>query len=94
MTRTFDPETLRTLADDMERLLRGEAPAAELLLRAPCLDRWTVANAASPVLVGTVAGHPSLGPGPIVTSMVWRIDETASWARTTSRFYRLGRRAV
>lgn len=90
MTRC-DPETLRSLADDLERLEAGRGPDPLLLARAPLLEGWSVLESASPVLAGIVTGHPTCRPGLIVTSMVWRLDPNAGWARTTSRLYRLGR---
>lgn len=88
--RPFDPETLRALADDLERLAHGRGPDPRLLARAPLLEGWAVVKSASPVLAGIVTGHPTCGPGPIVTSTLWRIDAEAGWARTTNRLYRLG----
>ncbi|WP_422394811.1 DUF6634 family protein [Pelagibacterium nitratireducens] len=38
----------------------------------------------------TVQAHPYLDNGPIVTSEVYALDHAAGWARTFSRFYRLG----
>jgi hypothetical protein len=41
-------------------------------------------------LTGFVAGHPRLGAMAIVTSPLWVLDPELCWARTLSRFYRLG----
>jgi len=41
-------------------------------------------------LAGFAAGHPLLGTKHIATSPVWVLDPGLRWARTLSRFYRLG----
>jgi hypothetical protein len=43
-------------------------------------------------LVGRVEGHPVLGSRWIRTSQLHHFDELRSFARTLSRYYRLGRR--
>ncbi|WP_378951240.1 DUF6634 family protein [Mesorhizobium sp. ANAO-SY3R2] len=48
-----------------------------------------------PCLAGLSSGHPKL-PGtqrPIRTSDVWLVSQDWGWARTLSRWYRLGRPA-
>jgi hypothetical protein len=42
-------------------------------------------------LVGHDRGHPLLGDRAVVTSSVWFADPNDTWARTLSRFYKLGR---
>jgi len=45
-----------------------------------------------PALAGATTGHPLLGDCPIIrTSELFAIDADRGWARTYSRFYRLGR---
>ena len=43
-------------------------------------------------LIGVVSGHPSIADGWCTTSVVLAADEAAGWARTVSRYYRLGPR--
>ncbi|WP_425299311.1 DUF6634 family protein [Pseudaminobacter soli (ex Zhang et al. 2022)] len=62
---------------------------------APILGRWRLAHRLVPCLSGVSTGHPKL-PGenrPIGTSDVWLMSEERCWARTLSRWYRLGRPA-
>jgi len=80
------------LAVDIARVGEGSGPTAEELAQAPLLENWTVALALSgPVLTGDVVNHPQLGSRKIATSPVWLLDpDSLAWARTLSRFYRLG----
>jgi hypothetical protein len=57
------------------------------------LDQWMIAQRLVPCLAGRSSGHPILmGKGrPIATSDLWLISEDGQWARTLSRWYRLGR---
>lgn len=58
---------------------------------APCLDGWTpVLRGAQLSLAGNVEGHPALGKTQIVTSPLIHVSEDDQWARTLSRWYRLG----
>ncbi len=87
-------ERLRRLADDLERIAAGGAPAPADLERAPLLvDWWLMLTLSGLSLVGFVAGYPLLGTKNIATSPVWVLDPRLKWARTLSRFYRLGVRA-
>jgi len=84
-------QRLRLLADDLELIERNDALDPTLLCRAPFLDRWSFLASADGVrLMGVVVGHPHCGPGPIRTTPIWAIDLRQRWARTLSRFYRLG----
>jgi hypothetical protein len=38
-----------------------------------------------------ISGHPSLKGPVIMTSPIWAVGSDLSWARTTSRLYRLGK---
>ncbi|WP_412177205.1 DUF6634 family protein [Mesorhizobium sp. ZC-5] len=61
---------------------------------APILDDWRFAFSPAPCLVALSTGHPRL-PGDrrsIVTSEIFLISEEIGWARSFSRWYRLGRR--
>jgi hypothetical protein len=89
-------ERLRALAFDIERVLEGIPPKAIVSEgSAPVLDRWFLANRAAPCLIGLSTGHPRLvGVNrSIATSDVWLMSDDKAWARTLSRWYRLGRPA-
>lgn len=83
---------LVSLCHYLDALAQAE-PEAIHLAEAPSIDRWCAAVVDDlPVLVGVVTGHPQLRPGArTVTSPLLRIDPEAGWARTFSRYYRLGR---
>lgn len=86
---------LSRLASDINRLRRGENPEAVAPDPSPLLNYWILGRRPVPCLVGLSTGHPRL-PGenrPIGTSDLWLISEDRSWARTLSRWYRLGRPA-
>ncbi|MBS1164348.1 MAG: hypothetical protein H6R00_373 [Proteobacteria bacterium] len=86
---------LRPLIHDLERIRAEGYPDARLLGEAPILHQWTPAVRPVSCLTGLSSGHPLL-PGtarPIVTSEVWLIAPQEGWARTLSRFYRLGKPA-
>lgn len=82
--------SLASLARDMERLRAAGAPSETDLAKAPVLHAWEPAFLAAPCLVGAVSNHPLLGDKHIHTSDLVAIDTTAGWARTWSRYYRLG----
>ena len=82
---------LRPLADDLDAIARGRSPQANVLARAPILSDWCFFAAPGGVcLMGVVDGHPDAGPGQILTSPLYAVDPKLEWARTLSRFYRLG----
>lgn len=62
------------------------------LATAPFLDRWEVVRDAFDftIMLGRVTGHPTLRGPAIRTSPLIRLNAQAGWARTFSRFYRLG----
>ena len=85
--------TARSLADDLQRIADG-GPSPADLRRAPLLDYWSLARRSEPALIGLVHGHPELGSGgTTLTSLAVVLDADAGWARTWSRYYRLGRPA-
>jgi|SRR4051812_32655061 hypothetical protein len=85
----------RRLADDLDRIARGEHPKADDLQEAPLLMEWKVYLAPVPHLTGIVLGHPYIPDGHIChTSELFTFDPTAGYARTLSRFYRLLPRPV
>lgn len=89
------PEHLRDLvAAHMPVIASAETgPTVADLTNAPHLDHWTAMREFTGwiVLSGDVTGHPLLRNTGIVTSQSLGIDAKAGWARTLSRWYRLGR---
>jgi hypothetical protein len=81
---------------DRARILKGWRPGEQDLAGAPLLSRWYIArhpHGGELALCGDVAAHPRLGTQDITTSPLLVIcadDEGYGWARTWSRFYRLG----
>jgi hypothetical protein len=61
------------------------------LAPAPLLVDWRfMLTWAGVSLAGFVAGHPLRGSRHIATSPLWVLDPDLGWARTLSRFYKLG----
>ena len=92
----FEAELMRlsSLAQEMTLIAKG-VPVEELAPHAPLLDLWAEAARPAPCLVGFSSGHPVL-PGEgrsIATSDLVLISDDLEWARTRSRWYRLGRPA-
>jgi hypothetical protein len=84
---------LSALAEDLQRIARGEHPTERVLRDAPILTDWRVSLSPTPHLVGTVVGHPKIDDGRICrTSELITFDPVSGYARTFSRFYRLGPR--
>lgn len=92
----FDYQLARLIAlvDDMKEIRSGVSPE-RFAADPPILERWMLANRPVPCLAGLSFGHPLL-PGearPVATSDLCLIADDHSWARTLSRWYRLGRPA-
>jgi len=88
------PGLIVTLGDDLTRLAKGDPNVLDALAQAPRLDEWDIVRYSSYCLSGAVTGHPLLGDRPrIATSALYAINRDAGWARTLSRWYRLGRHA-
>lgn len=68
-------------------------PSDADLAQAPVLSDWKAAiwPGGHVMLWGEVTDHPLLGNASIHTSQLIAIDPAAGWARTASRWYRLGR---
>ncbi|AID30400.1 hypothetical protein BFX40_02455 [Mesorhizobium sp. SEMIA 3007] len=83
---------LSALVSDMEQVGLG-TPVEDLVENAPRLDSWLVGGRSSPCLVGLSTGHPRLtgDERPITTSDLWLMSTDGKWARTLSRWYKLGR---
>ena len=80
---------------DLERLQAGWVPATADLLNTPLLQHWCCYGpgfASQTVLIGAVTAHPLLPDGRrVATSLLLALDiRGLRWARTVSRFYRLG----
>ncbi|MBT0778459.1 DUF6634 family protein [Paracoccus sp. pheM1] len=67
-------------------------PTEEDLADAPILSDWkaAISPGGHVMLWGEVTDHPLLGNASIHTSQLIAIDPEAGWARTASRWYRLG----
>ena len=89
-----DIACLRILAADLERIRDGLGPTEDELAWAPLLDEWRTGIRGVLCLGGRPFGHPTLtGSRNALTSPVWVLDPVRGYARTESRFYRLGRPA-
>ncbi|MGQ2908439.1 MAG: DUF6634 family protein [Aliihoeflea sp.] len=88
-------ERLSALAADLRAIAHGQLPEEFLAGSAPTLDWWSPAVRPSVCLEGLVSGHPVLvgQDRAIRTSELWHLDQEAGWARTYSRWYRLGQPA-
>lgn len=83
-------DRLRDLADELQAIGDGLKPTPDDLLDAPILEDWRPETRTVRVLAGRVHGHPNFPAGrPIVTSDLYASDGK-SWARSLSRWYRLG----
>lgn len=88
----LSPHQHQMLDQTLKIIAAAEAgPSAKDLADAPLIEFW------QPVLCGTrvalwgeVSGHPHLGNAAVVTSQLIALDVAAGWARTISRWYRLG----
>jgi hypothetical protein len=88
-----EAERLEALARDLRKLLSEGAPRLGDHADAPLIDGWDYALRQDLCLTGTVSGHPARIGGPdkmTVTSGLWILDRTRGFARTLSRWYRLG----
>ncbi|SKA31679.1 DUF6634 family protein [Consotaella salsifontis] len=84
-------DLLHRLVADLERIQNGDRPTRGDLADAPILDNWSLAMRLQPCLVGQVHGHPSIARGHrSVTSQLHLFAPHHGYARTLSRFYRLG----
>lgn len=84
-------ERLSGLVSDMDRLRKG-TPVDDLARDAPLLERWVLGERPARCLMGLSTGHPLLpGTGRLITtSDLCLIADDGAWARTLSRWYRLG----
>jgi hypothetical protein len=85
-------ESLTSLLRDIRDLRVGEIPRSLDLEAAPTIDQWSYGLTPARCIVGSVRGHPILGNRARVhTSELILIDPEDGWARTWSRYYRLGK---
>ncbi|MFC0200369.1 DUF6634 family protein [Paracoccus rhizosphaerae] len=87
-----NPQSFIDLAKaSVAALERGPTP--EDLAEAPLADLWAALVKDEddlPALWAQVLGHPLLGDRQILTSALVGLNRDAGWARTISRWYRLG----
>ena len=83
-------ERLERLLSDLKRIRSRAGPTAEDLDDAPRLDDYQLARRDVVCLVGHATGHPRLGDRHTITTELMVHAPTLGWARTLSRFYRLG----
>jgi hypothetical protein len=84
---------LEKLTSDLRSLRAGKALSEQQLEACPLLDQWSLGLLPVPCLTGAVYQHPTLGNRrSIYTSELVLVDPNGKWARTWSRFYRLGDR--
>lgn len=94
---SFDRELTQpaSLLAVMQAIQRGVVSDLVVDGEAPLPDRWIVGRRLVPCLSGLSTGHPRLvgNHRAICTSNLWPLPEDHNWARTLSRWYRLGRPA-
>ena len=84
-------DRLTKLLRDIRDLRAGEMPRSTDVRAAPIIDKWSYAFVPACCIAGSVRGHPVLGNRTSVhTSELILIDPERGWARTWSRYYRLG----
>jgi len=83
--------SLTRLLCDIRDLRAGEITRSTDLKAAPIIDKWSYGLVPARCIAGLVRGHPVLGNlARVHTSEVILIDPEHGWARTWSRYYRLG----
>ncbi|MBM1170631.1 DUF6634 family protein [Microvirga arabica] len=89
---TLEIERLLRLVTDLKAIRDNSGPTPSDLEDAPILGNWERGARPAACLFGNVCDHPTvIGMGhPIVTSDVWVLAPDQGWARTLSRWYRLG----
>ena len=85
-----DLRKFEALIRDLRRVYSGRAPTEADLENAPVLNAWNPCEMSVSCLEGIVSGHPSLGNKVIHTSQLYVVNVSERWARTYSRWYRLG----
>ncbi|CCF18094.1 conserved hypothetical protein [Pseudorhizobium banfieldiae] len=86
-------EKLQALLDDLVAIGEGDLPGQDRLEDAPLIDNWHLSTREIVCLRGEISGHPRLGYAPHgITSDLWLLAPQRGFARTISRYYRLGSR--
>lgn len=81
-------DALRSLADDIERIVERDPDIVERIETATVLEKWEMRPRFVPAIE---ALHPKGRDGErVVTSEILVLDIVAGWCRTRNRFYRLG----
>ncbi|MGU3421821.1 DUF6634 family protein [Methylobacterium sp. D54C] len=86
-------ERLREVAEALDAMAGGRVPSDERLSDAPLLEDWSIEARAVPSLTGYVTNHHVTGRGRWPLTVDIYATDGRSWARTYSRYYRLGRPA-
>ena len=83
---------MRSVADDVDRLLSGLLPTAASVATAPEMECWTVSGHRLPALKGIALNHPDAGAQIAMrkTSATVVVTKELDWARGPDEFYRLG----
>lgn len=90
----LSPEDRAWFGKVLRAIAAAEAgPSDADLAQAPVLSDWkaAISPGGHVMLWGEVSDHPLLGTASITTSQLIAINPEAGWARTASRWYRLGR---
>ncbi|WP_417419114.1 DUF6634 family protein [Hoeflea sp.] len=84
-------QRLKSLVADMEAVQQRRMQKA-LPEGAPILEHWALTCRPAPCLTGRSTGHPRLmgADRSIITSDLQLLSSDQMWARTMSRWYRLG----
>ena len=86
-----DIPKLERLIVDLKSLADGGVPSARTLAASPLLEQYQMRSGRGLSLAGHCVDHPNLIGPAIYTSNLWVLAPHHGWARTYSRFYRLGR---
>jgi len=91
--RLLDLEIVRltNLLIDLRSLRSGVLPEQSVLEKSPMIECWSLGERPVRCLTGFFIDHPKIDDGsPGLTSDLFFIDVNHGFARTRSRFYRLG----
>lgn len=83
-------KALADLSDALKQIIEHKGPTSTDYSQAPYLENYQLRGRITWCLGGDVANHPTLGTRRIHTSELYVLDQVNRWARTRSRWYRLG----